>query len=166
MKPWPVSLVLSITLCALPPAGASGAGSRAGASPAAAAIESIVLERDCMGCRHGLRVELRRDGQALWALQGKARLRTADRQGTGRVDPAAFEALSRAVHEAAFFALADQYDDPQLADGGWSQLTVQRSGSPPKTVWRRESTGPAALLALEGAIEAWRARAGLGEPWP
>jgi hypothetical protein len=163
MKPWPLSLLLSLTMCALPPAGASGAVSRPGP---VVAIESIVLERDCMGCRHGLRIELRRDGHAVWSALGKARLRTADRELPGRIDAAAFEALARAVHEAAFFTLADQYDDPTLADGAWSQLTVQRSGSPAKTVWRRESAGPAALRALEGAIEAWRASAGLGEPWP
>jgi hypothetical protein len=154
MNPWPLRTLcaaLTLVLCALPQGCASGGAPRQ-------AIESIVLERDCMGCPQGLRIELRSDGRALWALVGKARHRSADREAPGRIEPAAFAALARAVQDAGFFALADQYDDPSLADGSWSQLTVQARGQPAKTVWRRESAGPPALLALEAAIESWRAR--------
>jgi hypothetical protein len=144
--------------CMLAPAAASG--------PAPAVIESIVLERDCMGCPQGLRIELRRDGSARWALVGKPRLRTADREGAGRIAASDFAALARAVNRSGFFTLAEQYDDPATADGSWSQLTVTATGQPPKTVWRREAAGPPPLQALEAAIEGWRARAGLGAAWP
>lgn len=136
-----------------------------GLAVAAGGIDSIVLERDCSGCAHGQRTELRRDGQALWVAVGKARLRTADREQAGRIEPVAFEALAAAVHRAGFFALPDSYDSSELLDGAWTQITVVRHGVA-KTVFRRESTGPAELLALEAAIERWRRGAGLGDVAP
>lgn len=126
----------------------------AGAGPQAA-VQTITLERDCSGCAHGSALVLRGDGTATLTLTGKARRGTQDQVSQGRLASADFERL--ALQAQALFALDDRYEDPQLQDGAWFTVTVQR-GTQTKQVLSRNGAGPAALQAFEQAVEALRAR--------
>jgi hypothetical protein len=140
---------LLATLCGCAPVVAE--------APAAAAITAISLERDCPGCPTGSTLVLRRDGTAIYTLTGKARLGTADQASRGKVAAQDFDRLAQLAVSQGFFALDDQYEDDQNQDGAWTTTAVTRGGQD-KRVFRRDAAGPAALLALEKAIDALRAR--------
>lgn len=120
-------------------------------------ITEISLERDCAGCPTGSTLVLRRDGTALYTVTGKARLGTEDKVARGKVAAEDFDRLAQLAVSQGFFALEDQYEDGQNQDGGWITTGVTRGGQD-KRVFRRDVAGPAALLAVETAIEALRAR--------
>jgi hypothetical protein len=126
-------------------------------APSVATISEITLERDCSGCPTGSILALRRDGTATYAVTGKARLGTESRTSTGRLPAGEFEKLARFIVAQGFFDMKEQYDDPQVRDGAWTTTSVMRGGQD-KRVFRRESAGPAALAAVEGAIDALKAR--------
>jgi hypothetical protein len=56
-----------------------------------------------------------------------------------------------------FFDMKDLYDDPTTRDGPWSTTRVTRGGRD-TAVFRREHVGPAALTAVETAIDALKAQ--------
>jgi len=120
-------------------------------------ITTISLERDCNGCPSGSLLVLRRDGTAHHTQTGKPRLGTEDKRSRGTVSPKDFEALARIVVAQGFFALEEQYADPQTQDGSWSTIGVAR-GASDKQVFSRDAAGPPALKTIEAAIEALRAR--------
>ncbi len=121
------------------------------------AISAITLERDCMGCPTGMRLELRRDGQAVATATGKARLRTSDSVSRAALPAAEFDALARQLLAAGFFDLAEVYEEAGVADGSWATLTAVRGGVA-RQVFRREDAGPPALKSLEAAMIALQAR--------
>lgn len=127
-----------------------------GAGPAPA-ITEISLERDCAGCATGSTLVLRRDGTAVYTVTGKARLGTEDQVARGRVAAKDFDRLAQLAVAQGFFALDDHYEDGQNQDGAWITTGITRGGQD-KRVFRRDVAGPAALLAVEKAIEALRAR--------
>lgn len=124
-------------------------------------ITEISLERDCFGCASGWLLVLRRDGTAQRTLRGKARHRTQDQVSTGTLRLSDFEALAALVEAQRFFALADEYRDPEIQDGPWSQLRVVR-GTQDKRVFRQDGAEHAGLVQIEAAIDALAARLGLG----
>jgi hypothetical protein len=136
-------------LCGAPPPTASGA------SPAA--ISSITLERNCMGCAGASVLVLQRDGLARYTLTGSARQGTVDQIATGSVSLRDFEALARLAVQQGFFELQDSYADPQLQDGEWATLRIVR-GSQDKQVVNRNGAGPAALQTLERGVDALKTR--------
>ena len=124
---------------------------------AAASITEIALERDCSGCPTGSILVLRRNGTATLTATGKARLGTETKASRGTVRVEDFENLARFVVAQNFFALSDQYADPQIQGGPWATTTVTRDGQD-KQVFRRGDAGPASLKAIEAAVDALRAR--------
>jgi hypothetical protein len=116
------------------------------------------MEKDCFGCSAGERLVLRRDGLASLTLTGKARHRTQDEISIGVISSAEFEALARLTLAQGFFAMQDSYEDPQLRDGAWTTISVERSGGGSKQVFRREGEGPTALDVIEVAMAAQRDR--------
>jgi hypothetical protein len=125
------------------------------ASPSADSIVEIRQERDCSGCDSGTAVTLRRDGTATFVRTGKARFGTTDRTSTGSVSAADFERLAALVVANGFYAMQDEYRDPNLADGAW--VTTSAAGERAKTVVDSNEAGPAKLREIEDAIEAMRA---------
>jgi hypothetical protein len=123
-----------------------------------AAITLISMEKDCFGCSAGERLVLRRDGQASLTLTGKARHGTQDQTSLGVVGDADFDALARLTLAQGFLALQEVYDDPQTRDGGWTIISIERSGGDAKQVFRRAGAGPAALDVIEAALQAQRGR--------
>ena len=124
------------------------------------------MEKDCFGCSSGERFVVRRDGLATFTLTGKARHRTEDQSSVGRVSSEDFEALARLTLAQGFWELQDLYEDPQIRDGAWTLITVERKGAAPKQVFRREAEGPAALAEIAAAIEALRTRITLERKHP
>lgn len=165
-------------LCAAAPASASAAGRAHAPSAAAQAaaidtavptvrpaaiashtdIDQIALEKGCFGCASGLRLVLRRDGSAIRTLTGQARHGTSDQRFQASIEPVAFEALARQAVASGLEGWADSYQDPQLQDGAWVQLSVSR-GARVKQVFQRNGAGPAGLTALVQAIDTWQAQA-------
>ena len=126
------------------------------ASPAPAVTE-ITLERNCFGCPTGSVFVLRRDGTATYTITGNARQGTSNRTSTGRIERDEFDRLARLMVSRGFFAMKDEYADPQLRDGDWSSLTAVRGGAE-KKVFERNGEGPADLQAISKAIDALRVR--------
>lgn len=125
--------------------------------PTGAPVTQISIERDCFGCAGGSLLVLRADGSAQRVQRGHARHGTVDvvTQGAGRVED--FAALARFVQAQQFFAMEDEYQDPDLRDGPWTLVSVTRGGQE-KRVFRRDEVGPAALKLLELRIDAMAAR--------
>jgi hypothetical protein len=136
-------------LCHGPPVAASGAGS--------AAISSITLERNCMGCAGASVLVLQRDGRARYTVTGNARLGTTDQTATGTISAHDFDALARLAIQQGYFELQDRYEDPQVQDGEWASLRIVR-GSQDKQVLNRNGAGPAALQTLERGVDALKTR--------
>lgn len=137
-----------------------GAGRTDSPSPAAspvAAVTEITYERNCFGCPTGSILVLKRDGTATYTVTGNARQGTADRTSTGRIGREEFDSLARLLVARGFFAMQDEYADPQLRDGEWSSVTAVRGGAE-KKVFERNGAGPAGLQAIEKAIDALRSR--------
>ncbi len=128
------------------------------------AITAISLERDCGGCADGSRIVLRRDGQARLTLPGQARMGTVDRVSNGRVLIEDFDALARLATTGGFFSLDDEYADPQLQDGPWMRMRIERSDGSAKQVFRRHGAGPKVLDRLAAAIDAVRQRIAFTAP--
>jgi len=144
---------LLLSSCAVLPMGG-------GASAAEPPIEAITLERDCFGCASGGRLELWPDGQIRLTVLGHARHGTRDQVSTGQVTQAEFTRLAGLLEQQGFFALQDSYDDAQLRDGDWTQISVRRAGQD-KQVFRRGELGPPALGVIVAALDALRAGADL-----
>ena len=127
------------------------------AAPPGAPITQISIERDCFGCAGGSLLVLRADGSAQRVQRGHARHGSLDvvTQGVGRA--AEFAALARFVQVQQFFAMADEYQDPDLRDGPWTLVSVTRGGQE-KRVFKRDEAGPEALKLLESRIDAVAAR--------
>jgi hypothetical protein len=121
--------------------------------PDGAAISLISMEKDCLGCSSGWRLLLRRDGFASLTQTGKARHGTQEQTSVGTVGADAFEALARLTLTQGLFEMQDSYDDPQTRDGAWTLIRVERSDGSAKQVFRREAEGPAALGAIEAALQ-------------
>jgi hypothetical protein len=142
--------MFTLCACALPVNGVQGGGTDA-------AISEITLERDCFGCATGSMLVLRRDGTARHTITGKARHGTADKSERGAVAAKDFDVLARLAMAKGFFELNDLYENPQLQDGSWSTTSVTRGGNT-KRVFSRDGAAPAALEAVETAIENLKAR--------
>ena len=143
-----VSLVLGL---------AARADSPSPGAPPAPAVTEITLERNCFGCPAGSVLVLKRDGTATYTVTGNARQGTANRTATGRIGREEFDSLARLLVARGFFAMQDEYADPQLRDGEWSSVTAVRGGVE-KKVFERNGAGPAGLKAIETAIDALRSR--------
>ena len=120
-------------------------------------IAVITLERGGFGQASSTLLTLQRDGSASYRVTGNARMGQANQAHAASLPRADFEALARLVVAQRFFALEDQYADPQIADGAWLSIGVQRQGQL-KSVFSRDGAGPAALKAVEAAIEGLRQR--------
>ena len=145
---------------ALFPLALSSFGPTDSPSPAASpvpAVNEITHERNCFGCPTGSILVLKRDGTATYTVTGNARQGTADRTSTGRIGREEFDSLARLLVARGFFAMQDEYADPQLRDGEWSSVTAVRGGVE-KKVFERNHAGPASLQAIEKAIDAVRSR--------
>lgn len=123
-------------------------------------ISEISLERDCFGCASGWVLVLRRDGTAQRTLRGKARHRTLDQVSTGTLRLSDFGALAALVEAQRFFAMADEYRDPEVQDGPWTQLRVVR-GAQDKQVFRQDGVEHEGLARIEAGIDALAVRLGL-----
>jgi hypothetical protein len=134
------------------PLAQAGDGSQA----LAGGITSMTLERDCSGCATGVVLVLRRDGTASLTVTGKARLGTETKVAIGSLRLQAFDALARLAVEQGFFHFNDNYEQPDVMDGGWTTLTIVL-GSRTKSVFMREEAGPPGLKAIQAAIDAVRA---------
>ena len=123
------------------------------AMPPGAPITQISIERDCFGCAGGSLLVLRADGSAQRVQRGHARHGALDvvTHGAGRA--ADFAALARFVQVQQFFAMADEYQDPDLRDGPWTLISVTR-GDQEKRVFKRDEAGPDALKLLQSRIDA------------
>lgn len=128
------------------------------------AITTISLERDCAGCTGGSLIVLQHDGQARVTTPGHARLGTEERTRSGRLLMEDFERLARLAVAEGFFGLQAQYADPQLQDGPWMSLRIERSDGSVKQVFRRNGAGPSALDRLESAIDAAQQRIAFSTP--
>ena len=125
-------------------------------APPLPGITEIALEKDCFGCPTGTLLVLRRDGTATLTLTGKARHGTVDRVSTASIPRKDFEKLAELLVSKGFFALQDEYSEPGTADGEWTTIRAVRDGQT-KRVTQRTQAGPAALQAIEQAIQAVRA---------
>lgn len=132
-------------------------GVRPAADAANAAITRISMERNCFGCPAASVLVLRRDGTATYTTTGTARSATPDSVFQGTLPVAEFERIAGFVEAQGFFRFDDTYDDPQTRDGPWVTTSVAR-GAQEKRVFRRDEAGPAALQAVEAAIDALRQR--------
>jgi hypothetical protein len=148
------AIAVALALCCCTPVLAAAP---AGGGPPAAAITEITIERDCFGCATGSILVLRRDGTASFTVTGKARHGTENRTSSGAVRVEDFEKLSRFIVAQGFFDLKEQYEESQIRDGAWTTTSVVRGGQD-KRVFRREGAGPAALKAVEAAIDALKSR--------
>jgi len=147
---------LSMGLCACT-APLAGTQQQVVVSTSASTVTTITLERDCFGCPSASALVLHRDGSAVQTQTGKARHGTSDKVSTGKVDTQDFDRLARLAVAQGFFDLKDEYDSEGLRDGAWTTTTISRGGQD-KRIFRREDAGPAALRAIETAIEDLRAR--------
>lgn len=120
-------------------------------------ISSITLARDCMGCPTGTQLELRRDGTVVATRTGKARLGTADAVSRAALPAAEFDALARQLVASGYFEMAAVYEEAGVQDGSWATWNVVRRGVVHQ-VFTREDAGPAALKAIEAALDALQAR--------
>lgn len=125
-------------------------------------VAAIEAERGGFGLPEGQHLTITHDGRATLVRTGHARHGTEDRSVEGRIARRDFARLAARVHGAGFFGMSEQYDDPTLADGAWSRISVQclpGTGHTGHSVWWREATGPAALLDFEQALWRWQERA-------
>lgn len=131
-------------------------------SPPAArhGITQIVVEHDCFGCATGWTLVLRSDGTATHTVTGHARHGTMDQVSTASIGAREFERLAALLVSRGFFAMKDEYGDPQTADGPWTSIAAVRGGREKKVVARGQA-GPAPLRAIETEIEAVKARLSL-----
>jgi hypothetical protein len=120
-------------------------------------ITQISIERDCFGCASGSLLLMRADGSAQRVQRGKARHGTVDVLARGSVRAEDFAALARLVEAQQFFAMDDEYQDPDLRDGPWTLTSVVR-GAQEKRVFRRDEAGPEALKVLELRIDEMAAK--------
>lgn len=123
----------------------------------ASRISHITLERDGTGAPTGTRLELQRGGSAVATTTGKPRLGTRDSVARAPLPAADFDRLAQQLLAAGFFEMAPVYEEAGLQDGRWATLTVVRDGVAHQ-VFRREDAGPAALKALEAALDALQAQ--------
>lgn len=147
-----------------PPVGEAASSPARAVAPAAADITEIALERGCFGCAAGSLLVLRRDGTADHTVTGNARHGTADVRSRATIASADFEALAQQAVARGFYGWQDSYQDPQLADGAWTVLRLQR-GDQARQVFERNQAGPAGLYDLTQAIESWQTRTAF-EPSP
>ena len=143
-----IGLALVLCCCTAPLIGAQ--------DQSGSMIDAISLERGCFGCTGSVLV-LRRDGTATFTVTGNARQGTEDRTSSGKVAVEDFEKLARLIVAQGFFEMKDLYDDATTRDGPWTTTRVARAGRD-KVVFRREHVGPAALSAVETAIDALKAQ--------
>ncbi len=115
-------------------------------------FSGIRLEKSCFGCADGVRVVLQREGLATRTVLGQARLGTVDQSQSSPLSREDFETLLRFILEQGFLDLLEVYEDADLRDGSWTQITLSGNGRE-KTVFQRESAGPAALQAMVAAIQ-------------
>lgn len=137
--------------------GGAGRADAPSPTPPASAVTEITLERNCFGCPAGSILVLKRDGPATYTITGNARQGTTNRTSTGRIGRDEFDTLARLLVSRGFFAMKDEYADPQLRDGDWSSLAAVRGGAE-KKVFERNGAGPAGLQAIHKAIDALRGR--------
>lgn len=149
-------LSIGIAGCMPPTVGAQPAR-----VPSMNLITEISLERDCFGCASGWVLVLRRDGTAQRTLRGNSRRGTVDQVSTGTLRLSDFQALADVVEARRFFALADEFRDPEIQDGPWTQLRVVR-GAQAKQVFRQDGIEHAGLMQIEARIDAVAVRLGLG----
>jgi hypothetical protein len=148
----PLGALLAAATCwVAPPA----AGAQPPSGTVVSVVTSITLERGCFGCPTGSILVLRRDGTATYVLTGNARHGTEDKVANGKVRPDDFDALARLAVAQGFLELKESYEDAQLQDGAWVTTSLVRGGQE-KRVFRRDEAGPAALKAVEAAIETLR----------
>jgi hypothetical protein len=156
----PCLLGLCVCCWMLPGTGAhASAGKTADAGPTA--ITEIALENDCFGCATGSLLVLRSDGSATFTRTGKARHGTVDQVSQGRVARADFEQLARLIETRGVWTMKESHENPAVTDGAWTTLRVNR-GAQRKEIFSREDAAPADLKAVHDAIEALKARLGLG----
>src|SRR5262245_42451202 len=82
----------------------------------AADVTQVILEERCFGCGREMVLTLKRDRTATKTVPGVARTGTRDQQFTAILPPEEFDRLARAIVDAGFFALSDEYRDPRVAD--------------------------------------------------
>jgi hypothetical protein len=113
-------------------------------TPSPDTIRSISLGRGSMGGVED--ITLRSDGTATRTSGSRSSY-------TGSVTREMFDALTTLLVREGFFALADAYYDPQLADGTWVFTSVA-TDTATKSVQNANGLGPANLVRIEEAIEA------------
>ncbi|MCV2351250.1 hypothetical protein [Paucibacter sp. Y2R2-4] len=127
------------------------AQNQVGAGELAPQFSSITLEKDCFGCAGGVKLVLLREGSATRTALGQARLGTIDQQRTSPLSSTDFDALLRVILEQDFLSLQSIYEEPDLRDGDWINITLAGPGVE-KTVFQRAQAGPPALQAIAAAI--------------
>ncbi len=116
------------------------------------AITAVSLERRCFGCDREFKITLGRDGTATRTTFANPRRGVAERTATGAFPATSFADLARQLISDNFFGLADDYRDPQTADGEATVTTVA-AGDRQKTVTERNGTAPPGLRRIQAAID-------------
>jgi hypothetical protein len=150
---WTLACVLVLQSgCAMPDPGAPRTKAVSSAD-----ITRITLERNCFGCTGGSVLVLQRDGKAVHTVTGNARMGTARQLFEATVPTEAFAALAGLLVDTGFFELKETYKAPDLQDGAWVSVRVER-GNQSKQVFNSNDAGPPNLRTIEQAIEAVQAQ--------
>lgn len=120
-------------------------------------ISQISIERDCFGCANGSRLVLHLSGSAVLTMTGNARHGTEDKVSMARLPAAEFESLAALLTAQGFFDLVDTYENPEIQDGAWTAVSVQRGTQVKRVFWRNDA-GPASLRTIASALAALQAR--------
>lgn len=124
----------------------------------------ISLESDCNGCPTGTRIVLMADGLVRWQRVGKARLGTVDETREGRVSTADFVTVAQLWQARRLDGMPESFADPQMQDGPWQLLRLDRADGTQQRIFRRGDAGPAALAEVIDAITQTARKAGLSSP--
>ena len=116
-------------------------------------VSEIRVERNCNGCPTGTVLVLTRSGSATFTQTGNARFGTHDSTKTAAVAAEDFDKLAAFIVSHDFFALNEEYANPETQDGRWTTIAVTRNGVT-KSVTRRNRAGPDNLAEIERAINA------------
>lgn len=120
-------------------------------------INQISIEHDCFGCASGSRLVLLRGGSAVLTLTGNARHGTVDKVSVATLPAAEFESVARLLIAQGFFDLDEAYENPDVQDGAWTAVSVQRGTQLKRVFWRNDA-GPASLRTIAAAFGALQAR--------
>lgn len=129
-----------------------------------ASPRQISLESDCNGCPAGTRIVLRSDGLVRWEQLGKARRGTASESREGHVSTEDFAAVAGLWQARRLNEMGESFADPEIQDGPWQLLRLERTDGTAQQIFRRGDAGPAALAEVIDAITQTAHKAGLTPP--